>query len=120
VFEWHFRERPDQIIEADLGPAWPGFTEALNDAVSTRAPRGQPAGISTYWIDRTLTALETANAPTKALASGNATSLALDGPFVVAQSDYEMWPDERMSREDFVEGMESWRAAALARLGGHS
>jgi hypothetical protein len=120
VFEWRFRERDDQIIEVDLGPEWPGFTEALNDAVSTRAPRGQPAGLSTYWIDRTLTALETAKQPTKLLASGNATSVSLDGPFVVAHSDYEMWPAERMSREDFVRGMESWRAAAIARLGRHS
>jgi hypothetical protein len=120
VPEWQFRERDDQIIEVDLGPEWPGFTEALNDAVSTRAPRGEPAGLSTFWIDRTLSWLESADSPKKELASGNATSLVLDGSFVVAQSDYEMWPDSRMSLDDFVRGMELWRAETIRRLRGHS
>jgi hypothetical protein len=92
-----FQSAGRSVIEVHLEPEWPGFVEALNDAVSTRAPRGKPAGPSTYSIDRTLRALETANAATKVLASLNATSLALDEPFVVAQSAYEMWPDDQGS-----------------------
>jgi hypothetical protein len=57
VIDWQYTDRDDGIIEVDLGPEWPGFTEALNDSVSTRAPKGHPPGLSTYWIDRVLEAL---------------------------------------------------------------
>lgn len=116
MVEWRFEEREDQLIEADLGPNWSGFSEALNDAVSTRAPRGHPSGLSTYWIDRTLESLGGASQPGAVLASGNATSLIHDGRFVVAHSDYDLWGDERMSVDDFVSRMEAWRAAVQDRL----
>jgi hypothetical protein len=120
VSEWRFTERNDGIIEVELGSEWPGCTEALNDSVSTGHRAVSPPVLDLLGRPNDDGALATDNAPTKVLASGNAASLALDGVFVVAQSDDEMWPDERMSREDFVRGMESWTADVLARLGRHS
>jgi len=72
MLKWHFNVRDDGIIEVDFGPEWAGFTEALNDSVTTRAARGQTPGLSTYWIDRTLDALQAASGPRTVIASGPA------------------------------------------------
>jgi hypothetical protein len=117
VVEWHFAGRDDGIIEADLGPKWAGFTEALNDSVTTRAPRGHTPGLSTYWIDRTLDALKEASGSGTVIASGNATELILDGEQVVARSQYEVRDDERMHSAEFEAGLRAWRRATVERLG---
>jgi hypothetical protein len=116
---WRFKERDEGIIEADLGPEWRGFSEALNDAVSTRAPRGHPSGLSNYWIDRTMDALVAAKELGARLASGNATSLILGDGLVIAHSDYDLWEDESMPIPDFEAGMNAWRAMTEQRLGEH-
>jgi hypothetical protein len=112
--DWRFRERAG-LIEADLGSEWPGFNDALNDCVTSRAPRGYPEGLSTYWIDRTLDALAHAE-PGAVIASGNATTLiALDNA-VCARSNYEVHDDEHMPTELFSGGLRAWRAAVVGPL----
>jgi hypothetical protein len=61
--------------------------------VTTRAPRGSD-GInpSTFWIDRTLAAIE--QGPTGTIvAAGNITDLVLDAGGLVAHSQYETFND---------------------------
>jgi hypothetical protein len=116
VREWDFTVREDGIIEADLGMEWVGFTEALNDSVGTRAPRGHTPGLSTYWIDRTLDALHKASGPGTVIASGNAGELVLDQEHVVARSQYEAWDDERMHSDEFEAGLRAWRKTMVERL----
>jgi hypothetical protein len=115
VSTWRFKER-EGLLEADLGPEWPGFNETLSDSVTTRAPKGEPEGLSTYWIDRTLTALAKGGPPGTVLVSGNATSLILTAEGVCAHSDYEVFDDEQMPMADFVRGMSEWREATMALL----
>ena len=117
MLKWHFNVRDDGIIEVDLGPEWAGFTEALNDSVTTRAARGQTPGLSTYWIDRTLDALQAASGPRTVIASGNASELVLDEGKVVARSQYEVWDDERMDSDEFEAGLRAWRKTTVQRLG---
>jgi hypothetical protein len=103
-------------VDADLGPEWPGFNEALRDSVTARAPKGHPEGPSTYWIDRTLTALANGGPPGTLLVSGNATSLVLSVDGVCARSDYELFEDEQIPIEEFVVGMSAWRDATVELL----
>ncbi|MDQ1746216.1 MAG: hypothetical protein QOD07_479 [Frankiaceae bacterium] len=108
--EARFSRRHDGVIDVDLGPAWSGFTEALQDAVTTRAPRGSDGhNPSTYWIDLTLTALAAAD-DGEVIGSGNATDLLLDGDEVVAHAQYDTFDDQRMPRHDFVAILTQWRA----------
>lgn len=110
--EARFTDRQDGVVDVDLGPDWPGFTEALQDAVTTRAPHGDDGGNPcTYWIDRTLAALATA-LDGEIVASGNATDLRIEGHEVVAHAQYDTFDDERMPREDFVAILSRWRAKA--------
>lgn len=112
VVQVQFSRRGDGVIDVDLGEHWRWFTETLLDAVTTRAPRGSDGvNPSTYWIDRTLTALRDAKDGDR-IASGNAWNLVLEREEVLAHSQYgeEVATDQRLSLGDFVGLLEAWRA----------
>jgi hypothetical protein len=100
-----FEQRPDWVIEADLGPAFEGFNDTLHDAVSSLPPRGSSEDCpSPYWIDRALEGLAKKPAdPSRPFLWGNATELCTDGNKVRAHSQYELFPDEVMPVADFVD-----------------
>jgi hypothetical protein len=113
-----FTVRGDGIIEARTGSGDGVLDHALNDAVSSRAPRGAFfPGPSTYWIDRTAKALRRAIAEghEKPFASGNATYLRLDGDRVVAGYDFD--PDEREGESlplvEFLRLLNEWRRRVI-------
>jgi hypothetical protein len=79
--------------------------------------RGHTPGLSTYWIDQTLDALDKATGSGTVIASGNASELIRDGEQVVARSQYELWDDERMDSDEFRTGLRAWRKTTAERLG---
>ncbi len=89
-----------------------GFTEALLDAVTTRALRGSD-GVdpSTYWIDRTLTSLS--NGEGGRIASGNAWDLLVENGNVVARSQYAVSEPERVPIDDFIDTLTQWRQEVI-------
>jgi hypothetical protein len=97
--------------------------EALNDAVTSRAPRGAVLqGLSTYWIDRTEEKLRTAREQrlTTPFASGNAWYLRLEGDSVIAASDYDEPREvhtESMPVEEFERLLVAWRNHVIAAGG---
>ena len=108
-----FQEGKDWTIKISLGHDWPGFTRTLADAVSTLPPRGSPdESPSAYWIDSALERVKTVTvgAPFQ---SGNELALFLDGDRVRARSLYELFADEVMSKEDFIELLQSWRERVI-------
>jgi hypothetical protein len=115
-----FSRRTDGVIDVDLGPEWVGLTEALMDAVTTRAPRGSD-GInpSTYWIDRTMARLMDAQ-DGSIVASGNATDLISAGNEVVAHSQYDTFADQSVPRADLVYVLNRWRAEVTTSRSGTS
>ena len=92
--DWRFYDE-GEFVEIDGRDDRPGFTEALRDSVGTRAPRGHPEGISTFWIDRLLDRLANWTTPGTELLSGNATYLERTETGIRAGSLYEMFDDER-------------------------
>jgi hypothetical protein len=107
----HFARRDDRVIDVELGDGLRLFTEALLDAVSTRAPKGSD-GInpSTYWIDRTLATLyESKPDATGLIATGNAWDLIVENADIVARSQYEVGEPERLSVEQFIDTLVRWR-----------
>jgi hypothetical protein len=113
--QWTFSER-DGLVEVDLGPGWPGFTETLADSLGTRAPRGHPAGLSTFWLDRTLERLDAWATPGTELANGNATELIRTESGVKACSIYDGFAEEEMPLEELRAGLLAWKAEVEARL----
>lgn len=115
---FRFTVRRDGIIEVHVGADEGLLDYALNDAVSSRAPRGASSqGLSTYWIDRTEQALGRAIAEglDGPLASGNATYLRLDGDHVVAAYGFD--PDEQEGEslpvDEFVSLLKEWRRLVI-------
>ena len=111
-----FFRAKDGAPYAHLGADWPGFNEALTDAVGSLPPRGSAErSVSTYWIDRALAETERMSAAglTGSFQGGNTTSLALEGGQVRACSDYELFDDEAMPIEVFTEVLLAWRAEVL-------
>jgi hypothetical protein len=102
------------LIWANAGDDLPGFNEALADSISALSPIGQPPALSTYWIDKALAGVERHSG--RPISSGNATSLTRDGEEVVAESEYELFEDERMSVTAFVEGLRLWRTAVATAI----
>lgn len=106
-----FSRRADEVIDIDLGDEHRWFTEALLDAVTTRAPRGSDGvNPSAYWIDRTLTSLAKGDVR---IASGNAWDLLGEGGHVVAQSQYDVAEPERVRVDDFVDTLDRWRQEVI-------
>jgi len=112
----YFRS-PDGAIYAKLGSPWRGFNELLSDAITPLPPIGSDeTSLSTYWIDRATRELlqrrETGDdGPVQ---SGNATTLILSGSTVIATSDYELFDDESMSVDDFLDILNQWRGEVIA------
>lgn len=111
-----FTAGPDGTVDVRLGPAWAAFEDAFADAIGSRPPAGscQP-GPSAFWIDRTLTALDTSSTGgTEAvIAEGNAVRLLRRGDAVVARSLYELWDDQTMAVREFVQVLTTWRKQVL-------
>lgn len=106
-----FPRREDEVIDIDLGDEHRWLTEALLDAVTTRAPRGSDGvNPSTYWIDRTLRSLEEGD---ERIASGNAWDLLVESGHVVAQSQYGMAEPVRVRVDDFVDTLDRWRQEVI-------
>ena len=110
-----FTHLPDGVIEISVGRSDGLFTMAMNDSVSSRAPRGSATpGLSTYWIDRVEAAAQSAREHRSAepFASGNVTYLRLDGDEVIAAFDFD--PAEIDARIDAV-GVVLASATRMAR-----
>lgn len=121
---FRFTERPDGVIEATVGSGDELFDHALNDAISSRAPRGAVRqGLSTYWIDRTEEGLRRAieHGLSEPFAAGNATYLRLSGDVVIAA--YEFDPDESEAESlpvvDFLALLAEWRQRVIEAGGAH-
>ena len=111
-----FTQRDDLVVDVHLPESWRPLEDTLQDAVTTRAPRGSD-GInpSTFWIDRTLAAIE--QGPTGAIAAaGNSTDLVLDAEGLVAHSQYEMFDDQHVERVELVDLLRRWRAVVRGLL----
>lgn len=102
----------NELIWLDLGPSWPGFNEALADAVSSLSPRGQPPALSTYWIELALDA-EHAE-PGANVTGGNTTRIVRTVQGVRAESDYELFDPEEMPLTDFLSLLRQWRERVVA------
>ena len=106
-----FPRRDDSVIDVDLGDQHRWLTEALLDAVSTRAPLGSDGvNPSTYWIDRTLASLATGE---QLIASGNAWDLIVEYGSVRARSQYDVAEPEGIPVEEFVATLEAWRQEVI-------
>lgn len=102
------------LLWVDLGPGWPGFSEALNDGVSALSPSGEPPAASTYWIDHALDALDGATG--QVIASGNASRIVHAAGGACAESDYELFERESMSLRTLREILLAWRKEVVAQL----
>jgi hypothetical protein len=119
-----FAQRPDGIIEASLGAEMPTFSHALNDAVSSRAPRGAArAGLSTYWIDRVERDARAAlaNGSSAPFASGNVTVLYVVEGRVHASFEFDDEGSEAESLTvcDFFDLLAAWRQRVIDSGGVH-
>lgn len=116
VMHARFTQRDDLVVDIHLPESWRPLEETLQDAVTTRAPRGSD-GInpSTFWIDRTLAAVE--KGPTGVIAAaGNSTDLVLVAAGLVARSQYEMFDDQHVERAELVDLLQRWRVVVLDLL----
>jgi hypothetical protein len=114
--EARFTRRDDRVIDVHLEEAQRALEETLLDAVTTRAPAGSDGvNPSTYWLDRTLAAIEGAN-DGAIVASGNATELVVYGQDVVVHSQYDTFDDQRVRRADLVALLNQWRAEVVSEL----
>jgi hypothetical protein len=118
VMEPTFEVRADGVIEMHVDPRNGTMDTALNDAVTSRAPRGAVhAGLSTYWIDRTEQRARAAAAEgiDRPFASGNVTYLRVAGDRVVAGFDFD--PDEAEAESvplaDFLAVLAAWRERVI-------
>ncbi len=96
------------------------MTEALLDAVTSRAPRGSDGrNPSTYWVDRCLSTLAASgdDADEVMLVNGNITELWRVGDQVVARSVVNHFDDQAMPRRDFEAVLEAWREQVEGALG---
>lgn len=124
LVEVRFAQRRDGIIEASLGEEMPMFSHALNDAVTSRAPRGAVhTGLSTYWIDRVERDARAALAAgtSAPFASGNVTVFSVIDDRVHASLEFD---DERSETEsvtvgDFFDLLDAWRQRVIAGGGVH-
>jgi hypothetical protein len=118
-----FTQRRDGIIEASLAEM-PMFSHALNDSVSSRAPRGAVhTGLSAYWIDRVERDARAALAAGSSapFASGNITVFYVIQDRVQASLEFD---DEGSEAEsvtvgDFFDLLDAWRQRVIDSGGVH-
>jgi hypothetical protein len=111
-----FFRSPDGAVYAKLGPDQQGFNELLSDAITPLPPVGSAeASLSTYWIDRAIREVQRMQEDREdgPVQGGNATTLLLDGSRVIATSDYELFDDEEMSVDAFLDILRKWRAEVM-------
>ncbi len=115
-----FTQRDDRVVDIHLPDGWRPLEDTLQDAVTTRAPRGSD-GInpSTFWIDRTLAAIERGRSG-EIVAAGNQTDLVVDGGGLVAHSQHELFDDQHVEKAELVDLLHRWRVVVLDLLGAGS
>ncbi len=119
--QFSFTRRADGIIDASVGPDHSVFNDALEDCVSSRAPRGAEPGLSTYWIERAEHGVRQSAESGRAepFASGNVTYLRLEGNQVVA--GYDLDPEEehadQIPLEAFLRLLGDWKQRVVAAGG---
>lgn len=107
---WRFWTGPTGLIWANAGEDRTGFNEALNDSISSLSPRGQPAALSTYWIDRALERIRLPETGDEIVVSGgNSTHVVRQGGRVRAEAIYGTFADDWMELDEFERGLEQWR-----------
>jgi hypothetical protein len=119
----HFDVLADGVIEVRTSVGGV-FDDALNDSVSSRAPRGATSqGLSTYWIDSVERDARAAaeHGGKLPFASGNITVLRVADDEIVASYDYGLPDDEddaeRVPLGDFLKVLAKWREAVVAAGG---
>jgi hypothetical protein len=111
----YFRS-PDGAVYVTLAPASRGFNELLADAITPLPPIGSDEpSLSTYWMDRAISEIQRRqeSGGDGAVQSGNATTLILRGSQVIATSDYDLFDDECMPVDDFLDILRAWRSEVL-------
>src|SRR4051812_12233549 len=97
------------------------MSDALNDAVSSRAPRGAiHPGLSTYWIDRAEQSVRRAAEERSAepFASGNVWFFRLEGDQVVAAYDFDPEANaDTLTLDDVLTLLAEWRTAVISAGG---
>lgn len=110
LMTWRFWTGPTGLIWANAGEDRTGFNEALNDSISSLSPRGQPAALSTYWIDRALERIRLPETGDEIVVSGgNSTHVVRQGGRVRAEAIYGTFADDWMELDEFERGLEQWR-----------
>lgn len=94
------------------------FAGVLNDCVGSRAPRGAPVGLSTFWIDAALNEFRPhlADSNGYAMFSANASYLELVDGLVEARFDYDPPGSdivERLPLQEVIELLEAWRTEVI-------
>lgn len=114
---FQFTTSPSGYVEV-VGPEdMPILAQVLNDCIGSRAPRGAPTGLSTYWIDEALKEFRPRlHGEGNASFSGDASYLELIDGLVEARFDYDP-PDsdivERLPLQDLVDLLDGWRAEVI-------
>jgi hypothetical protein len=106
----------DGAVYVRLGPRWRGFNELLGDAITPLPPIGSDqTSLSTYWIDRAMNEIRRRQERQDdgAIQGGNATTLVLNGSRVIASSDYDLFEDESMSVDNFLDVLRQWRSEVI-------
>ena len=122
---WEFSRDKYGMVVVTLGDRLREFEDALNDAVTSRAPKGHPEGLSVYWVDRALEDLKDAKLG-EWFCQGNGTALLLSEDGVVAIPTYEyidyetassgLFADSTMPRDQFEAGIAAWRREIVAAI----
>jgi hypothetical protein len=116
-----FTTRPNGIIDVGLGEDHMLMADALNDALSSRAPRfAVHSGVSTYWIDRAEHGLRRAMEARSIdpFASGNVWCLRLDEGRIIAAYDFAPEEDaDTLPLDDFLSVLVEWRAEVISAGG---
>lgn len=114
--EVRFVRTADGAPYLDLGTAWSGVSEALNDTVGSLPPRGSAEQtVSTYWIDRALEQVRQmiTSGRSGPFQGGNAATLSLVDGQVEASSDYELFDSTQLPIATFEAILLAWRAEVV-------
>ena len=116
MIQARFTQDEAGLVVADLGMEWAAFNEVLADGIESRAPVGEPPGLSTYWVDRALDRLSVQVAEHVVIVEGNGTELLCEGDRVVARSLYDAFSEQSMPMDDFREVLREYRDRILSAM----